>query len=189
LNETESYFQYGIPIVNDGNNEVAPNRFIADTRQGSNGRTWYRYLIPLNEFDNRVGGIQNFRSIRFMRMYLKDFTSTVHMRFARLELVRNQWRRYQRNLDQPGPGFVNDVDNFTEFAVNSVNIEENSEKEPFNYVIPRGIEREQSLGAFPQILQNEQSLSLNVCKLLEMPGQAQLLRFLNLMTLTTLNER
>ena len=172
LNETESYFQYEIPIVNDGNNRVAPNRFIADTREGANGRTWYRYLIPLNEFDNRIGGIQNFRSIRFMRMYLKEFQSTVHLRFARLELVRNQWRRYQRNLDAPGLGSPNDVDNFTEFAVNSVNIEENSEKEPFNYVIPRGIEREQSLGAFPQILQNEQSLSLNVCNLIDGDARA-----------------
>ena len=172
LNETESYFQYAIPIVNDGNNEVAPNRFIADIREGSNGRTWYRYLIPLNEFDNRIGGIQNFRSIRFMRMYLKDFTSTVHMRFARLELVRNQWRRYQRNLDLPGLGIPSDEDNFTAFAVNSVNIEENSQKEPFNYVIPRGIERENSLGAFPQILQNEQSLSLNVCNLIDGDARA-----------------
>jgi len=165
LNETESYFQYEIPIVNDGNNEVAMNRFIADVRDGNNGRKWYRYLIPLNEFDNRIGGIQNFRSIRFMRMYLKDFQSTVHMRFARLELVRNQWRRYQRNLDLPGVGIPPGTENFTQFAVNSVNIEENSEKQPFNYVIPRGIQREQALGAFPNLLQNEQSLSLNVCNL------------------------
>jgi len=69
LNETESYFQYEIPIVNDGNNRVAPNRFIADTREGANGRTWYRYLIPLNEFDNRIGGIQNCHWVPFHRYY------------------------------------------------------------------------------------------------------------------------
>ncbi len=164
LNETESYFQYEIPIEKDGNGGIAPNRFIADTRQGRNGRTWYRYLIPLNEFTNRVGGIQNFRSIRFMRMYLKNFSTPVNLRFARLELVRNQWRRYQRNLVDQGIGGTIE-DNPTEFSVNSVNIEENSEKVPFNYVIPRGIQREQSLGAFPQILQNEQSLSIGVCDL------------------------
>ena len=165
LSETESYFQYEIPISHDGINGVSLNRFIADTQVGSNGRIWYRYLIPLNEFTRRVGGIQNFRSIRFMRMYLKDFSTTVNLRFATLELVRNQWRRYQRNLDQPGISIGPEADDGTEFVVNSVNIEENSEKAPFNYVIPRGIQREQSLGAFPQILQNEQSLALNVCDL------------------------
>ena len=167
LSETESYFQYRIPIVQDPLNptRIAPNKYIADTRPGRNGRTWYRYLVPLNEFTNRVGGIQNFRSIRFMRMYLKEFNTPVNLRFARLELVRNQWRRYARNLDEPGIGIPPEESNSTEFAVSSVNIEENSEKVPFNYVIPRGIQREQSLGAFPQILQNEQSLALNVCNL------------------------
>ena len=164
LNETESYFQYEIPISNNGGGGIALNDFIADQRMGSNGRIWYRYLIPLNEFSGRVGGIQNFRSIRFMRMYLKDFTTPVNLRFATLELVRNQWRRYQRNLLTEGIS-IGVEPNDADFVVNSVNIEENSEKLPFNYVIPRGIQREQSLGAFPQILQNEQSLALNVCNL------------------------
>jgi len=169
LSETESYFQYEIPINRDltsaDPSKIALSKYIADERQGRNGRTWYRYLIPLNEFTGRVGGIQNFRSIRFMRMYLKNFDRPVNLRFARLELVRNQWRRYLRNLDLPGIGFDDDNTDGTDFAVSSVNIEENSEKVPFNYVIPRGIQREQSLGAFPQILQNEQSLALNVCNL------------------------
>jgi len=165
LSETESYFQYEIPITGDGTGGIEMNKFIADVQEGANGRRWYRYLIPLNEFDARVGGIQNFRSIRFMRMYMKDFSTPVNLRFARLELVRNQWRRYQRNLDLAGIGPAPETSNGTEFVVNSVNIEENSEKEPFNYVIPRGIQREQSLGAFPQVLQNEQSLALNVCDL------------------------
>ena len=165
LNETESYFQYEIPITSDGGTGIALNDFIADQRVGSNGRMWYRYLIPLNEFTRRIGGIQNFRSIRFMRMYLKNFSTPVNLRFATLELVRNQWRRYQRNLVNPGINPAEESNNNTDFVVNSVNIEENSQKEPFNYVIPRGIQREQSLGAFPQVLQNEQSLALNVCNL------------------------
>ena len=165
LNETESYFQYEVPINRDSGSGIELNDFIADVREGENGRIWYRYLIPLNEFTKRVGGIQNFRSIRFMRMYLKDFTTSVDLRFARLELVRNQWRRYQRNLINNGITTGQEPDNTTEFVVNSVNIEENSEKLPFNYVIPRGIQREQSLGAFPQVLQNEQSLAINVCNL------------------------
>ncbi len=172
LSETEAYFQYEIPINRDGASGIALNDFIADVRQGENGRIWYRYLIPLNEFTRRVGGIQNFRSIRFMRMYLKDFSTPVNLRFARLELVRNQWRRYQRNLVPQGISTGVEPNSSTEFVVNSVNIEENSEKLPFNYVIPRGIQREQSLGAFPQVLQNEQSLAINVCNLMDGDARA-----------------
>jgi cell surface protein SprA len=168
LNETEAYFQYRVPIFYDRNNpkEIDMNTtpFITDRRAANNGRVWYRFRIPLSntnsQYSQPIGGIRDFRSIRFMRMIMKDFAKPVTLRFATLELVRNQWRRYQQDLSPE----TSCQDEPVEFNIDAVNIEENIGRQPFNYVLPLGIQRERSLGVF-NALQNEQSLSLNVKKL------------------------
>lgn len=163
LNETESYFEYSIPLrANPANpREIDQNRtpFITDQISSPDGsRVWYRFRIPLRGKDKRsVGGIRDFRSIRFMRMYMNEFESPVTLRFARLELVRNQWRQYTKDLStEPNPV---PCDALTTMDVDAVNIEENSNREPFNYTLPKDIQREQSLGVF-NTLQNEQSLTM-----------------------------
>jgi cell surface protein SprA len=169
LNETESYFQYAIKLFADPINprEVDMQRtpYITDRQESATGeRVWYRFRVPLNGPGKvSVGGIRDFRSIRFLRMYLHDFESPVVLRFARLELVRNQWRRYTRDLTEPGDisGTPDNCGLETNFDVDAVNIEENSSREPFNYVLPEGIQREQSLGVF-NALQNEQALTMKI---------------------------
>ncbi|MEM9928847.1 MAG: cell surface protein SprA, partial [Bacteroidota bacterium] len=163
LQESESYFQYEIPFVRSTTNprefdqEATP--FITDRLEANNGRVWYRFRVPLNSDQRKaIGGIQDFRSIRFMRMYMHGFEAPVVLRFAEFELVRNSWRRYTRQF-QSGP-VIGGEDN-TEFNIDAVNIEENSSRLPFNYVLPQGIRREQSLGVV-NTLQNEQSLTLKV---------------------------
>ncbi len=168
LNETESYFQYKIPIEPDGVGGMEFNQFVVDSIQGAED-TWYRIKVPLNQFTSKVGGIQDFRSIRFIRMYMNGFDQRTTFRFARFELVRNQWRRYQRPFSFVAD--AEDEDSGTLFDVNAVNIEENSSKYPFAYVLPPGIQRERSIGAFPDVLQNEQSQSIEVCNL--KPGDAR----------------
>jgi cell surface protein SprA len=174
LNETESYFQYRIPIQYDGDRGIRMdnNPFVTDSVTSNDGkRIWYRFRVPLNLLETdenfkRVGGIRDFRSIRFMRMYLADFKKPVHLRFATLELVRNQWRRYKQDLGDAC--FAVDPSDFSDqtlFEVNAVNIEENSKRTPFGYVLPPGISREQALGVNLNALQNEQSLSLRACDL------------------------
>ncbi len=166
LNETESYFQYKISIKADPNNpreiDLNASPFITDRRVSNDGRRiWYRFRIPLNTEEKvSVGGIRDFRSIRFMRIYLRDFQRPTTLRFATLELVRNQWRRYLQDLSDIDVG-VDECEVPPSFDVDAVNIEENSGREPFNYVLPEGIQREQSLGVF-NALQNEQSLSMKL---------------------------
>lgn len=169
LNETENYFQYAVPLFYNPTNprEIDINRtpYITDRVESPDGsRVWYRFRVPLNGPNKRaVGGIRDFRSIRFMRMFLTGFRDQVTLRFARLELVRNQWRRYTQELSEE----TNiPCDAVTTFDVDALNIEENSNREPFNYVLPEGIVREQSLGVFNN-LQNEQSLLMNVRGLCE----------------------
>lgn len=172
LNETESYFQYRIPIEHDGSGGIRTdnNPYITERVEGGDNRLWYRFRVPLEqalgENFQKIGGIQDFRSIRFMRMYLKDFEKPVKLRFATLDLVRNQWRRYRQDLGEPCFAIDDpDAQSVTAFDLNKVNIEENSQRTPFNYVVPPGISREQALGVNINALQNEQSLSLEVCDL------------------------
>ncbi|MFK7932233.1 MAG: cell surface protein SprA, partial [Saprospiraceae bacterium] len=172
LNTTEAYWQYKVPIRRDGDEiDISSNPYIVDrvqteTTYGGKPRYWYRFKIPLTDTQRKsVGGIQDFRSIRFIRMYLNGFRDQTTLRFARLELVRNQWRTYvQQPLTDPGVLVATDSRNATTFDVTAINIEQNSEKEPFPYVLPLGIQREQSIGVF-NTLQNEQSLALEACNL------------------------
>jgi len=190
LNETESYFRYKLPlkkgVIPDGSeagldlNDPILKEIVTETQTFvRNGQTyvWYRFKLPLDATSRTsVGGIQDFRSIRFLRMFWKGFTERTTFRFATIELGRNQWRRFTQSLPQlDHPKGICDIGTTPAkipFDVNAVSIEENSARLPFNYTIPFGISREQSVGAFPSIQQNEQALSMNVCNLTECDARA-----------------
>jgi cell surface protein SprA len=96
-----------------------------------------------------------------MRTYLTGFTKPVILRFAELRLVRSEWRKYAGNLSQGGPSVTNQNQSGT-FDITSVNIEENSAKEPVNYVLPPGIDRVIDPSQ-PQVAQlNEQSMVFKI---------------------------
>ncbi|MEM1214248.1 MAG: cell surface protein SprA [Bacteroidota bacterium] len=170
LNISESYLQIRVPIEQDPLNPreilTTGNPFITDRREdvGGSNRIWYRYRIPLRLVDedyitNVNGFDRSLRSVRFMRMVMKDFQAPTMLRFASLELVRSQWREYTRFEACPESSGMDDIGR--SFQIDAVNIEENSGKRPFNYVLPIGIQREQSLGVF-NALQNEQSLAMRI---------------------------
>ncbi|MBL4593726.1 MAG: cell surface protein SprA, partial [Flavobacteriales bacterium] len=176
LDFRENYFQYSINLnpaeidpSNVGNNYIT-NVFQTNvtTPDGvSKTIRWYQFKIPIREPENIIGNIQDFKSIRFMRMFLKGFNKEVVLRFAKLELVRGEWRKFSGNLLSPGD-FIGNDDDETTFDVSGVNVEENSSKTPVNYIIPPGIDREinpnpSSGGNLQQL--NEQSLVLVVCNL------------------------
>ncbi|GAA4234852.1 cell surface protein SprA [Postechiella marina] len=133
---------------------------------------WYQVRIPidvpLDRFDDdsnprnqmykRYGGITDFRSIRFVRMYLKEFEEKTVFRFGTLDLVRSDWRRYkqtlQANKDNPD-------DDATDFSVGIIGTIENEG----SYVVPPGIEQEELFNNNTVVRQNEQSLVVNVCDL------------------------
>lgn len=171
LNISEDYFQYRIDLRPDM--QVGTNYII--NKQESNIKlpngqtdkeTWYQFKIPIRDYTDKVGGISDFRSIRFIRMFLHGFQDSVFMRFARLEMGRNNWRRYLFSLQNPGENIPDDDLRTVEFAVASVSVEENSDREPVPYVIPPGVDRQQAAVATGQNIQlNEQALALQVCGL------------------------
>jgi len=160
FDQSEAYYEYRVPMYPDNAGGMAINKYITDTISGPGGRIWYRVKIPLESPDTTVGSISGLRNIRFIRMYMADFDQSVTLRMNSIDMVRNQWRRYRLPLCAS-----DDIDNSFKFDVNDVNIEENSQRFPIPYVVPAGIQRENSIGPFPNLLQNEQSISLSVKEL------------------------
>ena len=168
MNTIDSYYEYEIEISTSDLNNPS-NSFIVDRKSvsnitlpnGSSSGTinWYQFRIPVSEFTNDVGGISDFRSIRFARMYLKEFTESTVLRFGTLDLVRSDWRRYQLSLDEESNEAT--LSDPTDFSVGIVGIQENDG----GYVSPPGVEREQLNNNNSIVRQNEQSLVLDVCEL------------------------
>ncbi len=171
LNENEEYFQYEVDLTRN-TMDVGQNPYIiskVDGQTDANGvqAHWYQFRIPIKEYASRVGQIPDFKSIQFMRMFMTGWQDTnVVLRFATLELRRNQWRTYNLNINDPCDGLGTDLPG-SSLNVASVGIEEHSAKTPVNYVLPPDIERTQALGSQTNqfVQQNEQSLALKVCDL------------------------
>jgi cell surface protein SprA len=164
MNTIDSYFEYEIdltPSALDNPN----NPLIIDVKENDvtlpNGDVdnfkWYLVRIPIANETRTIGGITDFRSIRFIRMFLTDFQEDTVLRFATFDLVRSDWRRYTLDLNT-GEDISNSP---TEFSVGIVGIQENGDI----YVTPPGVQREQLNNNNNIIRQNEQSLVLNVCDL------------------------
>lgn len=174
LSESERYFQYKVML--DPNSMQVGQNYITDVYDAKGIRLpnsqsgevkWYQFKIPVRDPDKIVGGIQDFQSIRFMRMFMKGFDAPTVLRFATLELVRGNWRRYRYDLLSPGEYIPNDIQSETAFDILSVNIEENGTRQPIPYVEPPGIEREINIGTTNLQKRNEQAMVLRVCNLLD----------------------
>jgi len=168
LNEKETYYEYHVRISpNDlkvGQNYITDK--VTKNSDFPNGTKssvdWYQFRIPILSWENKTGPIQDFKSIRFMRMYLTGFEDPVIMRFAKLDLVRGEWRRYQFPITQGGEDLSSPEPREGILDVSAVNIEENAGKTPVNYVLPPGIDRVID-PTNPQLRQlNEQSILLKV---------------------------
>ncbi|MCG8700692.1 MAG: cell surface protein SprA, partial [Bacteroidales bacterium] len=174
LNTTETYYQYRVRLAPQ-EMRVGEN-FIVDKVIGNeaNGKkvNWYQFRIPIDLYEKTYGEISDFRSIRFMRMVLSGFEEQVVCRFATLELVRGEWRRYKFDLNTAATSLTFQNNTAADFEVSAVNIEENSTKEPIPYTLPPEVTR-QNDPSNPQFKElNEQSLLLKVFNLQDNDARA-----------------
>ena len=178
LSETESYYQYHVSLRPE--DLVVGKNFIVDeteyTATFANGEKspvkWYQFKIPITDYEKVVGSIRDFKSIRFLRMFMRNFNEEVIMRFARLELVRSEWRKYNLTFFEGGERITIPEEGDGTFEISSVSIEENAGKEPVNYVLPPGFNRVID-PANPQLTQlNEQSMVLRVRNLADGDARA-----------------
>ena len=165
MDEYENYFQYRISLrpeeMKVGSNYITDRRTV--TSKLRNGKTesvdWYKFRIPIDEYEKAVGTIRDFTSIRFIRMYMTQFQKPITLRFATMQLVRGDWRPYL----QPIASKNNTAPTVSgEFTTSAISIEEHGDRKPVNYVLPPGVTRIIDPSQ-PQLRQdNEQALALNI---------------------------
>jgi len=178
MNTINSYFEYELDITRDNLPESEADfdnipdsnplkDFLRDfksrPRALPNGDSkevrWYQFRIPVQgSHVTSIGGINDLRSVRFARVFLKEFSENTVFRFGSLDLVRSDWRRYTKALDK------NDAtpdDPQTDFSVGVIGTLENEG----SYQRPPGIDPEELFNNNTVIQQNEQSLVVNVCNL------------------------
>jgi len=172
LTENESYFQYRIHLA--PNEMQIGQNYITDIREAEvdpDGNDiketvrWYQFKIPLEDYQKRIGSIQDFKSIRFVRLFMKDWEQEVLLRFAKFDLVRGNWRRYKLSMLEGTEGAGNPEFTDAQLDISAVNIEENASREPVNYILPPKVTREISTGSPSATQLNEQAISLKVFNL------------------------
>jgi cell surface protein SprA len=173
LNENEAFYEY---VVNLEAGKLEAGDFITNkvsamAKLANDDQVpvnWYQFKIPVSAGIG-YGGIQDFKSIRFMRLFMKGWKEPIVLRFARLELVRSEWRKYDFAIKEGGET-VGDIDESYDpdgkpFTIATVNIEEHGSRDPVNYVLPPGVDRQQD-PSNPQLTQlNEQSMSIKIKEL------------------------
>ncbi|RKR85585.1 cell surface protein SprA [Mucilaginibacter gracilis] len=177
MSEADEYFQYKVSVRPQdmliGQNFITDK--VAATVKLTNGTTqtvnWYQFRIPIRSYQSKVGNIQDFKAIRFIRMFMTNFADTAVLRFAALQLVRGEWRAFNTEnnpanvIADAGLGTSPSLDNST-IDVGTVNIEENGTRTPIPYVVPPGIVRQRDYNNLAANVQlNEQSLSVTVKQL------------------------
>ncbi|HXB08304.1 MAG TPA: cell surface protein SprA, partial [Puia sp.] len=171
MNTLEQYFEYKVNLTPDSLGRSMGFSFVTDsvtfTPSGGVSQTWYQMTIPLAEYYQNVGNMPDFRSVQFIRMYLTNWSDSAVLRFAQLQLVRNSWRSFAYKIDTTG-NMTLLPNSTTSFNVTAVNVEQNTSRQPINYVSPPGVVRQQELSSNNvNLLLNEQAMSLQICNLLQ----------------------
>ncbi|MES2425797.1 MAG: cell surface protein SprA [Bacteroidota bacterium] len=190
MSQDDQYFQYKVSMrpqdlvvgQNFVNDKVTSQVKLAD---GTNQSvTWYQFRIPIMAYQSAVGGIQDFKAIRYMRMFMTNFADTAVLRFAAMELVKGDWRAYNTENNPlnviADPALTNPPLDNSVLNVETVNIEENGNRVPIPYVVPPGIQRQRDYNNLQTNTQlNEQSLSLNITNLSDGYSKAAFKTFYN----------
>ncbi len=175
MNTVDSYFEYNVDVY--PGMDINNNDFITDIKEINvtlqNNEVipvrWVQFKVPVSEPDQAINGVSDFRSIRFMRMYMSEFDQDMVLRFGTLDLVRGDYRRFQLSLEDDGSDPNLDDTLFENLTVNILN---NENRQPIPYVLPPGVVREELNNNNNIIRQDEQSLSLRVCDLESEDGRA-----------------
>jgi cell surface protein SprA len=173
MNTIDSYFEYEVPVFPnmsvENNTSSRPginSDYITDVQEVittlQNGQEiearWVQFRVPLRTSEEfAIGGISDLRSIRFMRMFMTDFSQETILRFGTLELVRGDYFTYDQPIlpDGSNPNIGN-----TQFNSEAV-----SEEITSNYVTPPGVLREELVNNNVAIREDEKSLALKVSNL------------------------
>ncbi|GAB1444851.1 cell surface protein SprA [Flammeovirgaceae bacterium] len=165
LSDLNEYYSYNIDL-RPSTLQVGKKYIVDQVTNVVNGDpvTWYLFRIPVRQFDDKVGDINGFKSIRYARVFMTGFSQPVVLRMAKFRTVGNKWRRYEGNLEESsfGESLEPNLDNF---SVSVVNVEENGSgnSEKPAYVPP--LQRDRDVTSTVQRRLNEQAVQLCVTDL------------------------
>lgn len=146
LNLTNNYFRYRLNLAATSLSDdtvKAKQNYLESVNKGQGG-TWYQVRIPLTDWKEKVGNIQDLSYAEYIRISLTGFTKPVYVQFATFDFVSNQWLPTEKD---------------SVLSVSVVNIEEN----PNEYNSPPEVVREKDRTRPDENIQlNEQSLYLKV---------------------------
>ena len=173
MTQSDEYFQYRVSLrpadLVIGKNFVT-DKVVSQVKlaNGSTQNTaWYQIRVPIGDYEQKVGGITDFKSIRFMRLFMTNFEDTAIVRFAKLQLVRGDWRQYNAKNEAlkviADPLISPAAPDQSSIELSTVNIEENGKRSPIPYVVPPDITRERDFSNYQgDTRMNEQSLAVTV---------------------------
>ena len=174
LADLEEYYEYEIDLK-PGALQVGQNNIVDKITKDVNGDRvdWYLFRIPVRKPDRVQGNINGFKSIRYLRTYLTEFSEPIVLRMVNFRLVGSQWRIFQESLFEKGFFEVPEPSD-PNFTVSVVGFEENSlggQGRP-PYVLPPGIIRDRDNTSAVPRRRNEQSLQLSVENLRDRDARA-----------------
>lgn len=171
VEQNDEYFQYQIdwnPAEVDDIEVGSEGDYIVDKVDGSSQQErWYQVRIPLKDWVRKVGGIEDFQNISYIRVWMSGYEKPFTMRFATFELVGSQWRNADNVDQEQGP-------QQGEMEISSINIEENSQRRPIPYRQPEGAIRETNRSRQRQTIANEQSIAVGIDNL--GPGELKMMK-------------
>lgn len=177
ITDVERYYQYTVPL-RKGNLEVGQHPYVVDKVVNNiNGDdvAWYQFRIPIRTpLAENIGGINGYKSIRFLRMYMTNFEKPVVLRLVQFQFVANQWRKFQSVITEDNGLCTGICDPSADsFDVSAVNVEENGEATgSIPYVLPPGTQRQDDYSSQNKRRLNEQSMQLCVENLRDGFGKA-----------------
>ncbi len=140
LDRLNSYFRYEVKLDSTSD-------FIAGGGDGT--QKWYLFRVPLKDFKEKIGD-PTFTLVEYIRFWVSGVQQPLHLRFAELNLVGNQWQKVLV------PGKVDEND--TVLTISTINIEDNPE-----YSSPPGVFQERDRSKPDQeVYKNEQSLQIKI---------------------------
>lgn len=166
--DEESYYVYNVDLrpttLQVGRKYIFDKIDVAPPEGGGETVTWYLFRIPVRQFDEKVGNISDFKSIKYIRMYMTGFREPVVLRLANFRSVGNRWRRYTGNLaeSQLAEPLEPNLDNF---SVSVVNVEENGKENDTKPAYVPPLRRDRDVTSVQQRRLNEQAVQLCVNEL------------------------
>ncbi len=169
VSDLEQYYEYRVSIKRGANGKMdeRANGFVVGkitNNIGGDDVTWYQVRIPIRTNPIVVNGINDFKSIRFVRTVVTGWEKPVVLRLAQFQMVGSLWRpldSLSSNKTQIG-GSPLEPNQKGKVQLSTVNVEENGSPPSGTtpYVVPPGFVRDRDNTSNLNRLQNEQSLRI-----------------------------